>query len=228
MPVTDRDQAYARIQEMIDDGTLVPEQPLSERGLAETLGLGRTPVREALRALARDRLLEVVPTRGTFVRTPTLDEMRETYEIRVALEGMAAYLAAERGPSPRLLACGERLRELLARAEKDVKVIQAVGWELHDEIFRCAGNRGLAEMHQTCRLRIGLALRLTRQYDHQRVHETIHEHLAVLEAIEAGEPEQAEQRMRQHLANALQARLRIFTRLGTGIPAPGGREGALP
>jgi len=133
MPVTDRDQAYARIQAMIDDGTLVPEQPLSERRLAETLALGRTPVREALRALAHARLLEVIPTRGTFVRTPTLDEMRETYEIRVALEGMAAYLAAERGPSPRLLACAERLRELLARAEKDVKVIQAVGWELHDE-----------------------------------------------------------------------------------------------
>jgi len=54
--------------------------------------------------------------------------------------------------------------------------------------------------------------------------QAIHEHLAVLEAIEAGEPEQAAQRMRQHLANALQARLRIFTRLGTGIPAPGGRE----
>lgn len=228
MQVTDRDQAYTRIQEMIDDGTLVPEQPLSERGLAETLGLGRTPVREALRALAHERLLEVIPTRGTFVRTPSLDEMRETYEIRLALEGMAAYLAAERGPSTRLLACGERLRDLLATGEQDVKLIQSVGQDLHDEIFHCAGNRGLAEMHQTCRLRIGLALRLTRQYDHQRVHQTIHEHLAVLEAIEAGEPEQAEQRMRRHLANALQARLRIFTRLGTGTPVPASRENALP
>lgn len=228
MAITDRDQAYARIQEMIEDGALTPEQPLSERGLAETLGLGRTPVREAMRALAHDRLLEVVPTRGTFVRTPTLDEMRETYEIRLALEGMAAYLAAERGPTPRLLHSGRRLRAMRDAGEQDVALIQAVGQDLHDEIFASAGNRGLAEMHQTCRLRIGLALRLTRQYDHRRVHQTIHEHLAVLDAIEAGEPELAEQRMRHHLANALQARLRIFTRLGSGGPVPGPRENALP
>ncbi|WP_439580724.1 GntR family transcriptional regulator, partial [Elioraea sp.] len=63
-----RQTAYARIRTLIQGGQLLPDEPISERLLAERLGLGRTPVREALKSLAHEGLLDVVPMRGTFLR----------------------------------------------------------------------------------------------------------------------------------------------------------------
>lgn len=214
-PTLDRDQAYARIRDLIVSGALDNDQPLSERGLAENLGLGRTPVREALKTLARDGLLQIVPMRGTFVRQLSLADLREIYQIRLALEGMAASLAAEHGPTDALRACAARLRALKRAAQPDVDRAQQAGWTFHDEIFRAAGNRRLAAIYETLRVQNGLALQKIRRYEPDRARQAVAEHLEIFEAIEARNPAEAQRRMWAHLAQALEARLRILASLGS-------------
>src|SRR6266700_7038399 len=101
----DRDRAYTLLRDLVISGSFAPDEPLSERSLSNRLAFGRTPVREALMALAKDGLLTIHPMRGTFVRQLSFDDLREIHEIRLALEGMAAYLAAVRGPTEALLGC---------------------------------------------------------------------------------------------------------------------------
>ena len=90
------DQAYYRIRELIVTLELAPGSLVSERDLMLRLELGRTPVREALRALARERLIEVYPRRGMFVSSVDVRDLAGLSEVRLTLEPRAARLAAER------------------------------------------------------------------------------------------------------------------------------------
>jgi DNA-binding GntR family transcriptional regulator len=93
----ERDRAYQRLLELVMAGALSPEQPLSERKLAQSLAVGRTPVREAIKRMTGEGLVEVRPARGTYIRQITRADVLEIYEVRYGVEGIAAYLAAERG-----------------------------------------------------------------------------------------------------------------------------------
>lgn len=205
-----RDTAYTRIRELIVSGALPPGAPVSERGLSENLGIGRTPVREAVKALAREGLLEIVPMRGTFVRQLSVDDLREIHETRLALEGMAAYLAAERGVTDELRRCAAEL-EALAHAEPlDVDVAQRVGWAFHEAMFRATGNRRLLVLYGDLRAQNGLALQKIEHYDVQRTHDAVREHLRIFKAIEAGDASGAQREVWAHLTQAMQARLSVL------------------
>ncbi|MFX7052455.1 FCD domain-containing protein, partial [Acinetobacter baumannii] len=80
------------------------------------------------------------PMRGTFVRQLSFDDLREIHEMRLGLEGLAAFLAASRGPSAALKVSAAWLRALECRADLDVEEAQQAGWTFHDELFRAAGN----------------------------------------------------------------------------------------
>jgi len=201
-----RDSAYLRIRALILAGEIRSDRPLSERLLAEQLGLGRTPVREALKVLAREGLIEVVPQRGSFLRRPSLDELREIYEVRRALEGMAAYIAAERGPSDELAAVGAELRALAApERARELYAMDRVGWQFHDALVRSAGNRRLVELYEALRLPI-VALRSDRPVDAGRVRTSLVEHLAILDAVLAGDALQAQRLITRHLTDVFSAR----------------------
>jgi DNA-binding GntR family transcriptional regulator len=205
-----RDDAYSRIRDLVVSGEFTPDEPLSERGLSSLLGLGRTPIREALKSLAKDGLLTIHPMRGTFVRQLSFDDLREIHEIRLALEGMAAYLAAVRGPTEALLGCAARLRLLAPLASIDVEEAQQVGWTFHDELFRATANDRLAQMYDNLRTQSGLALQKMRQYSQERTRQAVKEHLEIHAAVEAGDPEEAQRRMWRHLSSAFEARLKAL------------------
>ncbi|WAP68063.1 GntR family transcriptional regulator [Jiella pelagia] len=86
----ERDRAYHRLVDLIFGGSLDDGAPLSERKLAEQLGFGRMPVREALHQLEQEGVVEVKPARGTFVRSISTDDLDEIYQVREALECLAA------------------------------------------------------------------------------------------------------------------------------------------
>src|SRR5579864_9717881 len=90
------DQAYIAIRDLIVSLELAPGAVLDERALIEQLGIGRTPVREALRRLAQEQLVEVFPRRGMFVTNVDVRDLARISEVREALEPEAARLAAER------------------------------------------------------------------------------------------------------------------------------------
>ncbi|MDB5797284.1 MAG: GntR family transcriptional regulator [Paucimonas sp.] len=109
--LTSKQESVAtKIRDLIIDGELAPGLHLMEVPLAERLGVSRTPVREALSLLAQEGLLEPGPKRGFKVRTFTLDDILQAYDVRGALEGLACRLLAERGVDQRL---ADQLQECL-------------------------------------------------------------------------------------------------------------------
>ncbi len=210
----ERDRAYGGLLDLIMSGGLDPDAPLSERKLADSLDIGRTPIREALRDLARDGVLEVRPARGTYVRQLSAEDVREIYEVRQGLEGLAAFLAAERGATPELSAYGPMFRKMIERPEAfDPEETYETGARFHTEMFRATGNRQLLNIFEPLRLRFRLALALPRFYDHQRVRESVEEHLAILDAIEAGDGVAARRHICDHLSKGSEVRSRIFADL---------------
>jgi len=188
-----RDKAYARIRNLVISGEFAADEPLSERSLSDRLALGRTPVREALKALAKDGLLTIHPMRGTFLRQLSFDDLREIHELRLALEGMA-----------------RELRRVRSRATIDVEEAQQIGWTFHDQLFRATGNGRLVQAYDNLRAQSGLALQKMQQYSADRTRQAVNEHLDIYAAVEAEDADAAQQRMWRHLSSAFEARLKAL------------------
>ena len=213
----ERERAYRGIVDFILSGIATPDQPLSERKLSDSLAIGRTPVREALRDLAREGLLAVSPARGTYRRSFTADDVREIYEVRQGLEGLAAELAARRGPTKELKAYGPLFRRMIKQPRRyAAKDSYDTGARCHLDLVRAAGNRQLTSIYEPLRLRFQLALALPRFFDARRVRQSVVEHLAILEAIERSDGALAQKGMCAHLAKGVEARVRILATLAKG------------
>lgn len=215
----ERDRAYKLLLDLILGGKIDTDTPLSERKLAETLDMGRTPIREAVRALVHEGLLETRPARGTFVRALTIDDVREIYEVKLALEGMAAYLAAERGVTDELLAYEAKFNEMMKSPESlDIEDIYNLGATFHIQIFHAARNKNLFQIYEPIRKRNATTLTLPTRYDPNWVIHSVGEHLGILDAIKSGDGTKAQQVMVDHISGGLDARMRIFQKLTKYIP----------
>ena len=110
------DRAYPAIRDLIVSVELGPGAVIDERALMEALGIGRTPVREALRRLAQEKLVEVYPRRGMFVTGVDVGDLALLTEVRAVLESEAARLAAVRATAGERDELGELIAELDRRA----------------------------------------------------------------------------------------------------------------
>ncbi len=216
-----RDQAYQLLLDMVMRGELLPEEPLSERKLADRLSMGRTPVREALRALIRDGVVESQVGRGTFVRRLSSDDVRAVYQVRQALEGMAAFLAAKNGLTKALTALGMQMKYMREHSEDYSSAqIDSVGTEFHRELFEAAGNPMLREVFEPLRLRFQIAFGLPRHSGTHQMRDTLKEHLTILEAVERGDGPGAQAAMLEHLEHGLQVRTCAFDDMESRQSAP--------
>ncbi|WP_414594222.1 GntR family transcriptional regulator [Ancylobacter sp. G4_0304] len=206
----ERDRAYNRLVSLIFGGTLEEGAPLSERKLAEQLGIGRMPVREALHQLEQEGVVEVKPARGTFVKRVAPEDLAEIYRVREVLECLAAELAAGGEASPALQACGIRMRTMATDPTAFTAVeIDDAGTEFHDLLMQAAGNAALAETVRLLRLRFRLAFHLPRYFSHENVYSTLADHIEILDAVIARKPRLAVKQMRAHLRRGLEMRLRL-------------------
>lgn len=194
------DRAYFAIRELIVSLELPPGSIIKERELMERLGLGRTPVREALRALARERLVEVYPRRGSFVSNVNVRDLAGLSEARGVLESFAARLAAERATDAEREETAALLAELERVAgERDERALIGLDQRIHRHVYRCAHNEFLEatlDEYYVLTLRIWF-LALGRV---ARLGEAVREHRELLEAIRDGDPQRAEDAMRGHIA----------------------------
>jgi DNA-binding GntR family transcriptional regulator len=193
------DRAYYAIRELIVTLELAPGAVVSERELMEQLGVGRTPVREALRDLAREQLVEVFPRRGIFVSRVDVGDIAGLSEVRLVLESKAARLAAERSNDADR-AETERLLEELSRTtgEQGERRLIDLDQRIHRHVYRCTHNPFLEatlEEYYVLTLRIWF-LALDRV---ERLDDAIREHHAILEAIRDRDPERAEEVMQAHV-----------------------------
>jgi DNA-binding GntR family transcriptional regulator len=192
------DRAYYRIRELIVTLDLLPGSVVNERELMDRLQTGRTPVREALRRLAQERLVEVFPRRGILVSPVDVGDLGGLSEVRGQLEAFAAGLAAERA-SAHDRAELEALRDALERPEHDERTLMELDQRIHRHIHACAHNPFLEatlEEYYFLTLRIWF-LALDRV---ARLEDAIGEHRELLDAILSGDADGAAEAMRRHVA----------------------------
>jgi DNA-binding GntR family transcriptional regulator len=198
------DQAYVAIRNMIIMLELAPTEVISERELMERLGIGRTPVREALRRLAQEQLVEVFPRRGMFVTGVDVRDLARISEVRQALEPAAARLAAERATA----AERDELRALLAEIGSDANLIE-LDERIHRAVYRAAHNELMATtlgQYYVLALRIWM-IALDRAHG---LEEAVEAHRDLLHAIVDGDGEHAAALMRAHVENFEQAMRRVL------------------
>ena len=199
------DEAYLRIRDLIVSLELQPGAIVSERELMERLGLGRTPVREALRTLAQEKLVEVYPRRGIFVSGVNARDLASLSEVRVVLESHAAALAAERATAEERRRAGTVVEELERVAgEHDERRLIELDQRIHRHVYRCTHNPFLEATlneYYVLTLRIWF-LALDRV---ARLDEAVQEHRELMEAIRDGDRERAEATMRRHVRGFEQA-----------------------
>ena len=193
------DRAYYSIRELIVTLELPPGSIVSERELQDRLGVGRTPVREALRTLARERLVDVYPRRGMFVSGVDVRDLAGLSEVRLTLESHAARLAAERATAGDRAEIGRLLDELEAtRGALDERKLIDLDQRIHRHIYECTHNPFLEATlneYYVLTLRIWF-LALDRVV---RLDDAVNEHRELLEAIRDGDGGRAEQAMRLHV-----------------------------
>jgi len=207
------DQAYRRVRRMICTAELEPGAVLSESELCEQLGLGRTPVREALRALASEHLIDVYPRRGMFVAGVDPRDLMAISEVR---EPFAAKLAAERREDADLEVIDQLLTDLAAYEHSGVEldrswssdqVLMDLDERIHNVVYRASHNAYLAEdleSYYTHALRIWF-LGLTKV---THLHQAVLEHREILEAIRDGDAERAATVMGKHI-EGFEAEMRL-------------------
>ena len=203
------DQAYYRIRELIVTLELPPGSLVNERALMEQLGVGRTPVREALRTLARECLVDVYPRRGMFVSPVDVGDLAGLAEVRTTLEGHAARLAAERATDAERAETDVLLAELDGISARDERSLIDLDQRLHRHVYRCAHNsflEGTLNEYYMLTLRIWFLV-LDRVV---RLGDAIQEHRELLEAIRDRDPARAEDVMRRHVEGFEQAIRRVL------------------
>ncbi len=190
--------AYQRILERIVSLNMAPGSVVNEARLRDELGIGRTPIREALQRLARENLVRSIPHHGTFVTDVNITDLARITEVRVVLEAHAARLAAEKlaGADRDMV---EELLELLGRGQvTDQRDLMQLDRQIHRAIYRAARN---AFLEATLERYFNLSLRLWYLVLDRdvRLREAVGEHVELLRAILSGDGELAETIMRKHV-----------------------------
>ena len=187
------------LEQRIVEGELGNGKRLDETELSGFYGVSRTPVREALQRLAESGLAEHLPRRGTFVRSPSLSQLVEMFEVMAELECMAIRLAARRATSNDIDAL-EKHNETCrtAVAANDTKKYYEINARLHGRIYQMSGNSFLANearrLHDRLRPFRRLQLRVR-----GRMEESMAEHDIILAALRDGDADRAMETMRKHI-----------------------------
>lgn len=202
-----REVVYETLREAIKAGTLPPGDRLMEIQLAEELGVSRTPVREAIRKLELERFVVMIPRRGTYVANLSLKDINEVFEIRAALDSLAAGLAAERITEEELEELERLLVEIAEHIEnKDNEKIVEVDAAFHDILYKASRNERLVGI--ICNLREQFTRFRSVSINYPgRLQDTLEEHRQLVEAIAQRSSEMAMQKARDHIENAEQTLL---------------------
>lgn len=190
-----RDIVGDQIRERIYDGTLEPGARLVERDLAARFEVSRLPVREALRTLANDGLVEHLPSRGVVVRRLDRRQVEELFDIREALEVLAARQAAARTTpesADALASSATRAHDALSVGDREAAAVANA--RFHDDIIELSGNELLQSMLAPLLGRLHWLFRQISDFE-----EVAAEHDALLEAIKSGQPDRAAKAARRHV-----------------------------
>ena len=199
------DTVYQSLRQAILDSTIPPSERLKVEDLAEKLGVSLTPVRHAVQQLATEGLVEIKPRSGTFVTQLSAQNVEETFEIRRALECLAAETAVDKITRQDL----RRLRELLkslrkpVRSDRDRAAHDQDNCEFHRILIRASGNERLAEMYEMLNAHLKIArIHAPREDWLSRLDEEQAEHEEIADALERKDADAAKQGLTKHIRRA--------------------------
>ncbi len=197
-----RNKVFKYIKAQIINGRYIPGESLVESKLAEELGVSRTPIREAIRLLELEGLVETTPNKGAVVLGISPKDVEDIYAIRILVEGLAARWAAERmGPADK-----KELKKVLELMEfyaqkGDLDEVAELDMKFHQIIYESSGskilNLTLSNLHQYVQLARLESLKVP-----SRISKTMAEHYAILESFLDGDPDKAEKVLTEHVEKA--------------------------
>ena len=199
---------YKALLEAIRAGRLLPGERIREEDVAQSLGVSRTPVREALQLLQARRLVELAPGRGIVVMELNRQQVLELYAMREVLEGAAARFAAQHAVAPEIAVMKHLLDEFTA-AKGDPEKLARINNNLHRTIYEAARNRYMHEALNNLEDALSL-LRNTTFSLPERQASADREHRAIVAAIENRDSDAAEAESRRHIREAQRARLSML------------------
>lgn len=193
-----------RIRELIEQGELAPAERISEKQLCETFGVSRTPLREALKVLASEGLVELLPNRGARVMQLTLKQVKDTFDLMGALEGLSGELACQNASDADIREIRALHEEMMAHYRKrELAEYFGVNRQIHESILMASGNEVLQEMYSNLSQRVK-RVRYSKKMTDSFWHRAVNDHEGMIEALERRDGKQLGQILRDHLCNKLE------------------------
>ncbi|MGE4534134.1 GntR family transcriptional regulator [Halomonas sp.] len=193
-----------RLRELIEQGELAPGERISEKQLCERFGVSRTPLREALKVLASEGLVELLPNRGSRVVRLTLKTVKDTYDLMAALEGLSGELACQH-ISDEGIATIRQLHDtmLVHYRERELARYFQVNQRIHEAIMTASGNEVLQEMYDNLSQRVK-RVRYSKKMTDDFWRRAVQDHEEMITALEARDGKRLGRVLREHLCNKLE------------------------
>lgn len=202
-----------RLRDLIVQGELAPETKLNERVLAERLGTSRTPLREAIKFLASEGLVELLPNRGAVVAPLKPEKMQEVFVVLGALEALAGDLACRNASEADIADIRALHYHMLAHhARGELAQYFRYNQQIHQRIIDCAGNATLAQAWRAMNAHVKRA-RYLANLSRERWDKAVKEHEEMIEALTRRDGVKLQGLLRDHLANKL---VMVMEALGDG------------
>lgn len=177
-------ELVARVRDLVIDGYMQPGEKVPEAELCRSLGVSRTPMREALKVLAAEGLLTLLPNRGAIVSRITEGEIKELFPIMGALEGLAGELACANITDAALAAIWQKHHRMVHHFERgEWTPYIKLNREIHEAIFAASGNAALQALYQQLLVRTH-SVRFVMKKSPERWRQAIVEHGKIMDALE--------------------------------------------
>ena len=210
-------QAAAQLRQMLVEGLIAPGAKLNERTLCESLGLSRTPLREAIKMLAAEGLVELLPNRGAIALALSETDVAHTFEVMAALEAQSGELAAERISASELAEIKAMHYEMLAAwTRRDLSNYYRLNAQIHSAINAAAQNPVLQTTYQQVNARLQ-ALRFRSNQDEGKWQAAVQEHEQMIDALSRRDGAAMRALLLQHLQHKREV---VLAQMRSANPTP--------
>lgn len=194
-----------RIRDLIEHGDLIPGERISERELCEKFGVSRTPLREALKVLAAEGLVELLPNRGARVMRLTVKMVKDTYDLMGALEGLSGELACQQISDTDIAMICELHEKMLEHyRRRELTDYFRVNQQIHEKILAASDNEILIEMYNNLSHRVK-RVRYSKKMSDDFWRQAVDDHEEMIQALSQRDGRRLGQILRDHLCNKLEA-----------------------
>ncbi len=197
------EEVVDQLRDMIVQGGLAPETKLNERVLAAQLGISRTPLREAIKYLASEGLVELLPNRGAVVAPLRAAKVREIFTVLGSLEALAGELVCRNATDADIAEIRALHYQMVAHhARGELAQYFRCNQQIHIRLVECAGNATLAQVYRGLNAHVRRA-RYMANLSRERWDKAVREHEEILDALSARDSARLQALLRDHLANKL-------------------------